>query len=130
MAFMGYSTCRASINAFSFWHSPDVGIEDGTLYCSKWQVGSNCSTSDEAIQFRLRINQKGSWRAWDTTVNSNLGHGPTLGDPKTYPLYFEPIVTGTEDEVVVFSFDIMNFDPGDDANCWLFLDSLIVEEYP
>ena len=85
------------------------------------------SDPDEAVQFRLRVNQKGAWRAWDTVVSSNPGHAPSLGNPKDYTLYFEPTVTGPEDELVTFSFDIMNFTWTDDATSWLFLDSVIVD---
>jgi hypothetical protein len=91
-------------------------------------VSCTVSDPDDACQFRLRINQKGAWESWDRVVNSNLGHGPSLSTPRTYPVYFEPIVTGPADENIIFSFDILSFDLNDDASCWLFLDSLTMDK--
>ncbi len=88
---------------------------------------------DDAVQFRLRVNQKGSWSAWDRVVNSYLFHGPSAFNPKEYDVYFNPRVTttkgnGANDDVVVFSFDIMSFDVLDDFYSFIYLDELVVEE--
>jgi hypothetical protein len=77
----------------------------------------------------MRVNQKGSWSAWDNIINSNLSHGPSISTPKTYELYFKPTVTGPADEKILFSFDILSFDINDDVNSHLFLDAVILEEY-
>ena len=83
---------------------------------------------DSAVQFRLRVNQRGSWTAWERVVNSNLGNAPSSGNPRDYYLYFDPRVTGAGDDVVIFSFDILSFDANDDTSSWLLLDELMVEE--
>lgn len=114
--------------AFSYWESPDVGVEDGKLYRSTWTMGSSATGSDSAVQFRLRINQKGAWSAWERVVNSINGQAPSVGNNKDYLVFFNPRVTGASDNVVVFNFDIMSFDPGDDTSSWLYLEELMVDE--
>ena len=88
--YIGFSPA-GSVNCFSYLYSPDVDIVDGILYRSQWTVACTVSDPDMASQFRLRINQKGAWTAWDMVVNSNLGHGPSIGTPRTYNLFFDPM---------------------------------------
>ena len=121
-------TAQGSTNAFSYWYSPDVTIEDGNIYRARWTVGSTCATADTSVDFRLRINQKGSWQAWDRIVNSNLGQAPCSAENKVYDLFFDPDVAGIADASVVLNFDIMSFDVTNDAYSWLFLDELSVIE--
>jgi len=73
-----------SSNAFSYWYSPDIRIKDGQMYRARWKVGSTSSTHDDTINFRLRVNQKGSWQAWHRIVNSFLGQAPCIEERKTY----------------------------------------------
>jgi len=120
---------QGSTNCFSYWYSPDVLIEDGKLYRARWRVGSSVTNPDECVQFRLRVNQKGAWSCWDTVShNSFYSKLPSATNPEDYDVFFNPVVTGTEDELVVFCFDIMSFDPGDDTTSWLYLEELTVDE--
>jgi len=121
-------SANGSTNCFSYWYSPDVQIEDEKLYHSRWQVGSSASGADQTVQFRLRVNQKGSWQAWDRVVNSFNQQAPSASGSKWYDVFFAPEVTGSGDDIVTLAFDIMSFDPGDDANSWLFLEKMVVEE--
>ncbi len=62
-------------------------------------------------------------------MNSYLGQAPSAGNPKTYNLYFAPVVTGiNNDHLVIFSFDLTSFDVTDDANSSLYLEELLIEE--
>jgi hypothetical protein len=117
---------NASQNSFSYWMSPDLTISDGTLYRARFEVGSLATDADLSVQFRLRTNQKGSWQAWDRIVSSFNQQAP----PPTFIYYviFDPTVTGTGDDLAVFSFDIMSFDWNDDATAWLFLESFALDE--
>ena len=117
-----------STYCFSYWLSPEVPIQDGTVYRSRWEVGSSSTESDMSVQFRLRTNQTGTWAAWDRVVNSNLGQAPSMSETKFYDILFDSHVTGTTDENILFSFDILSFDPEDDVTSWLYLQSVVVQE--
>ncbi|MCX7765490.1 MAG: hypothetical protein N2246_02135 [Candidatus Sumerlaeia bacterium] len=119
---------QGSRNCFSFWLSPDVPVENQKLYRSRWLVGSTVPSPDDAVQFRLRVNQRGAWAGWDRVVNSYLANAPAVDNSKLYDLYFKPRVTGTEDNRVIFSFDIASFAWEDDANAWSLLEELVMEE--
>ncbi|MCD6385331.1 hypothetical protein J7M23_06095, partial [Candidatus Sumerlaeota bacterium] len=83
---------------------------------------------DDVVQFRLRVNQKGSWQGWNRVVNSYNQQSPSASEWKTYDVIFSPNVTGTSDNLAVFSFDIMSFDPNDDVASWLFIESVQLDE--
>ncbi len=106
-----------------------MAIEDGKLYRARWTVGSSVTDPDKTVGFRLRINQRGSWTAWDRVVNSYLAQAPSAGNTKFYNVYFDPVVTGVNDDhLVIFAFDITSFDVYDDATSVIYLDELVVEE--
>ncbi|MCD6385925.1 hypothetical protein J7M23_09140, partial [Candidatus Sumerlaeota bacterium] len=121
-------SANGSSNCFSYWYSPDVWIEDGKLYRSRWLVSSSASNPDDTVQFRLRVNQKGSWQSWTRVVNSFNQQAPSASEPKWYDLFFDPRVTTNEDSGVTFSFDIMSIYPWDDANSWIYLEEMMVDE--
>ena len=117
-----------SANAFSYWQSPDVAITDGTLYRARFEVGSSCTNADDAVQFRVRVNQKGSWQAWDRGVNSNNAQAPSAATTNPYDVIFNPNVTGSSDGLAIFSFDILSFDYFDDTTSWINLDTFTLEQ--
>ncbi|MCD6385427.1 hypothetical protein J7M23_06575, partial [Candidatus Sumerlaeota bacterium] len=121
-------SANGSTNCFSYWYSPDIPIQENKVYRALWRVASNVTEPDECVQFRLRSNQKGSWQAWSRLVNSNYQNAPTTGSPKDYYFILTPDITGTDDNLLVFSFDIMSFDPSDDTSSWLYLDAVRLEE--
>ncbi len=117
-----------STNCFSYWESPDIDIKDGRVYRARYTVASDVTDANDAVQFRLRFNQKGSWQAWERGINSVNQQAPSSAGAKVYDLFLNPSVTGEEDDVGVFSFDIMSFDANDDTNSWLYLDSFLLEK--
>ncbi|MCX7765107.1 MAG: cohesin domain-containing protein [Candidatus Sumerlaeia bacterium] len=120
---------QGSTNCFAYWYSPDLRIENDNLYRIRWLIGSTVDNPDACVQFRLRVNQRGAWASWDRVVNSYLGQAPSLDDLKEYFVFFDPRITGlNEDNKVIFSFDIISFDIFDDANSWLFVEELMVEK--
>jgi hypothetical protein len=123
--YLGLSA-RSSANCFSYWYSPDLELNDSGTYLSKWTLVSTETDPDNTVDFRLRVNQKGAWRGWNRVVNSNNQQAPSLGNAKTYDILFDPTVTGTEDNQMVMSFDIMSFDPYTANMSWIMLDSLEV----
>lgn len=119
---------NGSVNCFSFWVSPDITIQQGTAYQAQFTMKSSVANPDSAVQFRLRVNQLGSWQAWARGVNSFNQQAPSNTQPKTYEVIFNPDVTGSGDSLVKLSFDIMSFDPSDDTSSWLYLDSAVLQE--
>jgi len=112
-----------SINCFGYWYSPDVPIEAERMYRARFEMASSVSEPDDAVQFRLRVNQKGSWQGWERVVPSFFKQSPTSLEPKSYDILFAPCVTGADEGIVVLSCDILNFDPTDNENSWLYLES-------
>ncbi|MCD6386676.1 hypothetical protein J7M23_12995 [Candidatus Sumerlaeota bacterium] len=126
-SYLGLSP-NGSTNCFSYWFSPDVSIEDGRLYRARFETRSSVRNPDDAVQFRLRVNQKGSWQGWNRVVNSYNQQAPSASEWKTYDVFFNPNVTDTSDNLAVFSFDILSFSPADATTSWLFLESLRLEQ--
>jgi hypothetical protein len=117
-----------SSNAFSFWESPGTVVQDGHLYRARFDVSSSSTDPDKTVQFRCRLNQKGSWQAWERIVNSNNGQAPSAGEPKQYQVIFRPFVTDISDSQVVSSFDIMSFDVSDNVYSFIYLENYSIDE--
>ncbi|MCX7765486.1 MAG: hypothetical protein N2246_02115, partial [Candidatus Sumerlaeia bacterium] len=121
-------SANGSANCFSYWASPGAQIEDNKLYLLVWEVGSFTSNPDDTVQFRLRANQFGRWSGWDRIVNSFLQNAPSVGNTKRYDILLSSDVTGTLDNQLVLSLDIISMDPNDDTSSSLFLDSVCLQE--
>jgi len=117
-----------SSNAFSYWESPYNTIQDGDIYRVWYEMRSSVSDADQSIQFRLRLNQVGTWFSWGRIVTSNLGNAPSVSTARFYPIILHSIVSDTTDDDLVMSFEIMSFDVMDDVNSWIFLDRAYMEE--
>jgi len=118
-----------SSNAFSYWESPDITVENDIVYRLSAEVESTVIDSDQAVQFRIRANQKGTWSAWGTIINSFLGFAPSYGGPHTYDFFSKPLVTGSsDDDKIIINFDIMSFNPDDDVHSWIMLNKLSLDE--
>ena len=117
-----------STNAFSYWYSPEIAISNNKLYRSSWLLGSSSADANKTVQSRLRVNQVGSWQAWARGINSNNSRAPSAGKSVWYDVYFNPNVTGTADDGILLNFDIMSFDPNDNASSSLYLEEVYIEE--
>ena len=103
-----------------------IDIENDKFYIITWDVGSSTTSMNMAPEFRLRINQKGSWQAWDRVVYSNLGRAPWVMEDKEYKVFINPQVTSLDEALLVLSFDLMSFDTSDDTDSWIFLESRLL----
>jgi hypothetical protein len=82
---------------------------------------------------RLRVNSEQFWASFSKTIESrNGGDMSPDSDGKNYDLYFFPPqeAIGSPSDGLLFSYDLMNFDPSDAANGDLILDSVKVETFP
>ncbi len=114
--------------SFSYWLSPEIPIEDDKIYQVIWLVSSSVSEPDSSLQFRLRINQPGSWQGWERIVNSYNQHAPSDISPLWYQVLFNPAVTDEVDDTIQLSFDLLSFDDADDTSSWIYLEEAIVQE--
>ncbi len=121
-------TPQGSTNCFSYWLSPNIPVEARKYYRSAWTISSDVTDPNEAVEFRLRVTQKGSWQSWYRTVASNLSNSPSEGNPGTYEVIFDPCVTGSVDNNVVLAFDIASFAVEDDTNSTVSLDEVVVDQ--
>jgi len=125
--FLGLSP-NGSTDCFGFFCSPEVAIEHGKVYAVEFQVGSSVTDADEAVHFRLRVNQKGSWQAWEHMIESFNQLSPTSIETKPYRVLFAPKLIWAGDTTVLCSFDLMSFTSDNDTFSWLYLDSVSFKE--
>lgn len=119
---------QGSWNAFSYWYSPDVILSCGNLYRSVWTMSSTTANPNLTISFRLRINQRGSWSAWERIINSNKNVAPSSSSWKDYDLYFDPLCLGSDDDTFILNFDLLSFDSSDNINSGVLLEHLVIDE--
>ncbi len=113
---------------FGFWNSPEISVHNGVTYKAEFSLASSLSTGELVPQCRLRANQvNGYGSATREVISGGDGGGAPLNTPRTYDLLFTPLFSGAEG-IVTLSFDILNFDPSDDGNAWIYLESVTIEE--
>jgi hypothetical protein len=113
---------------FGYWGSPEIGVRNGVTYKATFSVASSLSTGESVPECRLRFYQvNGYGSATREIISGGDGGGAPTTTPRSYDLLFTPLLSAAEGTVTL-SFDILNFDPNDDANAWLYLESVTVEE--
>lgn len=105
---------------FGFWASrvtePLVHPVADRLYFAEFTVGSDEIDASRVPSFRVRINESGFRAAQYLQVASNgtSFNSPTLGNPKTYTVFFPPNVA-TDGAYLMYSFDILTEDASGDS---------------
>ena len=120
-------------NTFGFWSSPaQVSVLSDRLYRASYFVKTEVSNPEEVPSLRLRINTEQYWAAVSRTIESRNGGtmSPTI-DGRAYDLYFYPPqeAVGTDSDKLIFSFDLLNFDPEDAPEGNLILNWVSVYSY-
>jgi len=121
-------TPAGSLKAFSYWYSPDIGVQNARTYRASFGLISSNADHNETLQFRMRVNQRNSWQSWERVVNSYNQQAPSNGSIRYYYVDFDPTVTGTTDNKVFMSWDLMSFDPSDNENSWLYMTDAKVQQ--
>ena len=114
---------NGATNVFGYWFSPDIAVQDGKVYKARFNIRSSVTDPDDTLQIRARAFQKTSWQAWDRGINSFNQQAPSSTTTGAYDVYITPNVTSLDDAYCGFGFDLMSFDPSDDVNSWIYLDS-------
>jgi hypothetical protein len=116
-----------SAHCFSYWNSPAISLAPGKIYQVCWTVESDVSDPNRAPEIRLRANQPSTWRSWETGVPSCGGISPSSGSPKTFGMIIQPDGDAAT-QTLYLSFDLLNFDPADEAHGWVYLDGVAIRE--
>jgi hypothetical protein len=119
-------------NTFGYWVSPvEVTLTDGYLYRATSIVSTDTGDRSRVADVRLRLMTENSQLAGALGIHS-AGAGDCSPTPLgvTYELYLAPLPESIAAPFnhCVTAFDILNFDPNDDATGTLILDSMVIEE--
>lgn len=130
-------TAQDNTNTFGYWTSEAdaVPVAANSLYQASWTVATDVTDPLQVPQARLRLNSQNLQQA-DVLVISTVGDGSYAPTPagRTYEMYFVPpescLGKPEDQDDLILSFDILNFDPQDAANGSLMLDSVVVDAIP
>jgi len=113
---------------FGFWDSPEIQVQNGVTYRAAFSLTSSLSTGELVPACRLRVNQRNFYGSTARyIISGGDGGGAPITTPRSYNVLFTPLLS-TNDGAVTLSFDICNFGPFDDANAWIYLESVTIEE--
>lgn len=129
-------------DVFGFWQTPLLEFldEDGSmrselrsdhLYVLKARVGSDESDPTRVPDFRLRLTSGGSDESSLLVIaglNQDAANAPTTIGGKEYTVYYRPSNDEVARQGVRFAFDLIHFDPNDNANATLYLQDVSFEE--
>jgi hypothetical protein len=130
-------TAQGNTNTYGFWGSePDaVPVIADCLYRARWTVATDVTDPLRVPHMQLRVNSQNFQQA-DVLAVSSCGDGSYAPTPegRTYEMYFLPpescLGKPEDQDDLMLSFDILNFDPEDAADGSLLLDSVAVEAIP
>lgn len=121
---------RNNVNTFGFISLPEdaFGSAPNTLFEVIAKVSTNTPDRTRVPQLRLRANNKSLQKGSLLVVNSLAdGRYSPTPDGYTYRMLFMPALTpeqAAENDDWFFSLDLLNFDPSDDPNGCVRLESL------
>ena len=121
-----------STNTFGYWVSPvQVALTPGYIYRASGTVSTAISDRSRVADLRLRLMTENNQLASALRTNS-AGSGDCSPTPQgvEYELYLAPLPDSISAPFnhCVAAFDLLNFDPNDDATANLLLDSMVIEE--
>ncbi len=130
-------TAQDNTNTYGFWTSEldAVPVIADCLYRASWTVVTDVTDLLAVPHMQLRVNSQNLQQA-DILVVSSTGDGsysPTP-DGRTYEMYFIPPESALgkpeDQDDLILSFDILNFDPSDAAYGSVMLDRVVVDAIP
>ncbi len=128
-------SAQNNTNTYGYWTSEEdaVPVVADCLYLASWTVATDVTDPLAVPQMRLRVNSQNLQQA-DMLVVGSTGDGSYAPIPEgwtTYEMYFVPpescLGKQEDQDDLILSFDILNFDPGDAANGSLLLDSVVID---
>jgi len=130
-------SAQDNTNTYGFWTSePDaVPVIADCLYRANWTVVTDVTDPLAVPHMQLRVNSQNFQQA-DILVVSSAGDGSYAPTPdgRTYEMYFVPPESALgkpeDQDDLILSFDILNFDPSDTAYGSVMLDRVVVDAIP
>jgi len=127
-------TAQNNTNTYGYWTSEAdaVPVIADCLYRATWTVATDVTDPLAVPHMRLRVNSQNFQQA-DILAVSSAGDGSYAPTPdgRTYEMYFVPPESALgkpeDQDDLILSFDILNFDPSDAADGSLLLDSVVVD---
>jgi hypothetical protein len=112
-------TAQNNTDTFGYWKSPDNGASpmyQGSFYRTQFLLHGDVTDKAQTPQVRLRVNAMNA-RQGDTYTITSVGAGDCSPDTYYYSYYsllYAPS-SSVWNQNAVISFDLLNFDPTDDA---------------
>ena len=130
-------TAQDNTNTYGFWTSEldAVPVIADCLYRASWTVATDVTDPLAVPNMLLRVNSQNYQQA-DMLVVSSCGDGSYAPTPegRTYEMFFVPPESALgkpeDQDDLILSFDIMNFDAGDAPEGSLMLDRVVVDAIP
>jgi hypothetical protein len=118
-------------NTFGFWVSPIIDVEQDNLYRAQFNVSTDVTdqTLVPSIRFRLNLGNNQIAAALNIESPGDGKSSPLSTGNTTYQLFFAPPANAVADGMLI-SFDVLGFDPGDQAQSTLYLDSVRIDKTP
>lgn len=131
-------------DVFGFWESPLLTMPDkdgvqrselrsDRLYVLTARIGTDETDSSKVPDFRLRLLTGSNDEAAllvVSDVSDTADNAPDTIGGKEYKLYYRPSNDAVAKQGVRFSFDLIHFNPADNADATLFLHDVKFEEFP
>ncbi len=118
-------------NTFGFWVSPVIPVEQDHLYRAQFKVSTNVTDQALVPSIRFRLNLANNQMAAALNIES-AGDGkssPLSTSYTTYQLFLAPPANAVTDGMLI-AFDIMGFNPDDQAQSTILLDFVRVDKTP
>ena len=130
-------------NVFGFWQTPVLafsgpgGTESAALSTNKLyrltaRIGTDESDPSRVPDFRLRLTSGANDESGLLVVaglDSSAANTPNTIGGKEYELYYRPTNSAVAAQGVRFAFDLIHFDPSDNADATLFVQDVKFEEF-
>ncbi len=119
-------------NTFGFWNSPTASIRyyANDLCCVRFRMTTDVPDSSRVPQIRLRMTAE-NLQQTDCLVVTSSGDGAFSPTPegRDYDLYVVP-QPGMDGEFARLAFDLLNFDPLDEPEATVSLESVTISRIP
>ena len=114
-------------HCFGYWESPFIAFQSGKTYRATFILTSDQDSPENVPTARIRINSGNNQRIAFLSINSTGdGDSSPTKEPLACHLVFTPPVSASSQGFTI-NFDLANIGTGDNANAWIYLESVELE---